>query len=61
MFDDEDMPRKKDLFTPKPLDDFSVDELKEYKQVLQDEIARIDQDIERKSSYQDELNQFFKS
>ena len=61
MFDDEDMPRKKELFTPPALDDFSVDELKEYKQLLMDEVARVDQDIKRKSSYQDELNQFFKS
>lgn len=61
MFDDDDQTTRKPLFTPPDLSDFSVEELQKYKATLQQEITRVDQDIDKKSNYAQQLDGFFKS
>ncbi len=60
MFDEEDLPKKKDDPTPRVLDTMSVDELEEYIAWLEGEITRVQADITRKRSASDAAASFFK-
>jgi uncharacterized small protein (DUF1192 family) len=59
MLDDDNEPRQKKPGV-KDLTDLSVEELGKYKQDLQAEITRVDQEIEKKNSYMSDVNSFFK-
>ncbi len=61
MFDDIEQPRHKDKFTPKVLDDLSIDELHEYIDELKSEIARVEKDIDVKKASISAAESVFKS
>ena len=60
MFDEELDPRTK---RPKlrNLDNMSVDELEEYIRQLKEEIARVEENVNKKKAYKDAASSFFKS
>jgi uncharacterized small protein (DUF1192 family) len=61
MFDEEELPKKKsDSFVARNLERVSVDELYEYIQELQAEIARTEQEITRKKAASTAASSFFK-
>ena len=60
MFDDDLDPQTKKP-KPKDLSTMSVEELKDYVQDLQGEIARVEAEIDKKASYSQQAESFFKS
>lgn len=60
MFDD-DLPKKKVSEFPRTLDPLSVSDLREYIEVLREEIDRVEVDIDKKKASQDLANSVFKS
>lgn len=62
MFDDLDPPKKSKAFQiGQPLDGFSVQELEQTIEILQDEIARLQADIQKKKASQEAAASIFKS
>ena len=60
MFDDDLDPRTKKK-TLKPLDNYSIDELKEYIEILKSEILRAEQEIIKKEAHKNAASSFFKT
>ena len=60
MFDDDLDPQTKKS-KPKDLSTMSVEELKEYVQDLKEEIVRVETEIDKKASYSQQAESFFKS
>ncbi len=58
MFDD--LEPQKQTKKPKPLDDMSIDDLKEYVANLQAEIARVEVAIEAKQAHMSAMDALFK-
>lgn len=59
---DEELPKKKPAaFTPRVLDGISIEELKEYIGLLQEEITRVEADIAKKQGAKSAADAFFKS
>jgi len=58
MFDD--LEPQKQTRKPKPLDDMSIDDLKEYVVNLQAEIARVDAAIKAKQAHMNAMDALFK-
>lgn len=60
MFEDDLDPRKPKKIL-KPLDNYSIDELREYIQNLHDEITRAEQEIVKKEAHKNAAANFFKT
>ena len=60
MFFDDLPPKKAEGFTPRVLDNLSVDELAHYVTELEAEIIRVKADIEKKKVHQNAASDFFK-
>ena len=59
--DFEDLEPRNKVKKPKPLDDMSVGDLKEYVAALQAEIVRVEAAIKAKQSHLEAMNALFKS
>jgi uncharacterized small protein (DUF1192 family) len=59
--DFEDMEPTKKIKKPKPLDDMSVADLKEYVAALQAEIVRVEATIKAKTAHLEAMNALFKA
>ena len=62
MAEEEDIPpRRQKRLEPLRLDLLGIEELRDYIGELRSEIARVEQDIERKRSHRSAADQFFRS
>ena len=59
--DFEDLEPQKQSKKPKPLDNMSVGDLKEYVAALQDEIVRVEAAIKAKQAHLEAMNSLFKT
>jgi uncharacterized small protein (DUF1192 family) len=59
--DFEDLEPRKQTKKPKPLDDMSVADLKEYVAAMQAEIARVEAAIKAKQAHMEAMNSLFKT
>ena len=59
--DFEDLEPRNKVRKPKPLDDMSVGDLKEYVAALQGEIARVEAAIKAKQAHLEAMNSLFKT
>jgi uncharacterized small protein (DUF1192 family) len=59
MFDDENLPRATDNTIPRKLDALSIESLKEYILELEEEIARVKNEIAKKEKLHTDANKFF--
>lgn len=59
--DIEDLEPRKQTKKPKPLDDMSVADLKEYVAALQAEIVRVEAAIKAKQAHMEAMNSLFKT
>ena len=60
MFDDENLPRPTDNTIPRKLDSLSIESLKEYILELEEEIARVKNEIAKKEKLHTDASKFFK-
>lgn len=58
--DEDDLPRDRGDWTPRVLDDLSLDQLNDYIAVLEGEIARVKAEIDQKSGAMQAADAFFK-
>jgi len=61
VMEEEDLPRKKDDFTPRVLDTMSIDQLSNYIEVLNEEMQRVRNEIAKKSTLMQEAESLFKN
>lgn len=61
MIFDEDLEQKTKKSKPKDLYDMSVDELREYIEKMQEEIARVEVEIEKKKKHKSSVDSLFGS
>lgn len=59
--DFEDLEPRKQTKKPKPLDDMSVSDLKEYVAAMQAEIVRVEAAIKAKQAHMEAMNSLFKT
>ncbi len=57
---DEELPKKKSVEFPRNIEDFSVSDLRDYIVELENEIARVKEDIDKKNKSQDAAASVFK-
>ncbi len=57
---DEELPKKPAVFTPLVLDRVSIEELREYIDLLKAEISRVEADIAKKQGAKSAADAFFK-
>ena len=58
---DEDLPKKKSFEFPRNLDSMSIEDLKDYIDELQEEISRVEANIEAKQASHKAADSFFKN